>query len=231
MGRRSAAGWRAPHRDPAALAADGTSISLRMLRRGACDWATSKRWACARRRRPTSLHVDRDQARRRRHRRGPGRQDDAARRPARRGRRARTHPVVEDVPRSPFTGAMSCGSRRVRANVEGQGLVTSRIWSGRRCGMRPDRLCRGRAWRRSPRTPARSQHRPRGWQLHSASPTGRPTSRLVWSAGAPAGMSREAVPAQVATAISTVVHVVRRPGGRGHRIDRTAPGDQPRGRP
>ncbi|MFN8097713.1 MAG: TadA family conjugal transfer-associated ATPase [Dermatophilaceae bacterium] len=123
--------------------------------------------------------------------------------------------VVEDVLEIPLHRGHVVRLQARPANVEGQGLVTLVDLVRQALRMRPDRLVVGEvrgAEVRELLLALNTGHEGGSCTLHANRPADVP-ARLE-ALGALAGMSREAVRAQVATAISTVVHVVRRPGGR-----------------
>ncbi|MBK6885697.1 MAG: TadA family conjugal transfer-associated ATPase [Tetrasphaera sp.] len=123
--------------------------------------------------------------------------------------------VVEDVLEIPLHGGHVVRLQARPANVEGHGLVTLVDLVRQALRMRPDRLVVGEvrgAEVRELLLALNTGHEGGCCTLHANKPADVP-ARLE-ALGALAGMSREAVRAQVATAIHTVVHVVRRSGGR-----------------
>ncbi|CCI54201.1 TadA family conjugal transfer-associated ATPase [Nostocoides jenkinsii] len=123
--------------------------------------------------------------------------------------------VVEDVLEIPLHHAHVVRLQARPANVEGTGLVTLVDLVRQALRMRPDRLVVGEvrgAEVRELLLALNTGHEGGCCTLHANKPADVP-ARLE-ALGALAGMSREAVRSQVATAIHHVVHVARRPGGR-----------------
>ncbi|GAA1760696.1 MAG TPA: TadA family conjugal transfer-associated ATPase [Tetrasphaera sp.] len=123
--------------------------------------------------------------------------------------------VVEDVLEMPLHAGHVVRLQARPANVEGQGLVTLVDLVRQALRMRPDRLVVGEvrgAEVRELLLALNTGHEGGCCTLHANRPADVP-ARLE-ALGALAGMSPAAVRAQVATAIKTVVHVARTPAGR-----------------
>lgn len=123
--------------------------------------------------------------------------------------------VVEDVLEIPLHAGHVVRLQARPPNVEGTGAVTLVDLVRQALRMRPDRLVVGEV--RGPEVRELLQALNTGHEggcatLHANKPADVPAR--IEALGALAGMSRDAVRAQVATALKTVVHVARTPAGR-----------------
>ncbi len=198
------------------LAAEGTSISLRLLRRGSLRLADLEAVGMCTREQGERLRdlVATKQAFVVTGGTGAGKTTLLAALLAEVDARERIL-VVEDVLEIPLHRGHVVRLQARPANVEGHGLVTLVDLVRQALRMRPDRLVVGEvrgAEVRELLLALNTGHEGGCCTLHANKPADVP-ARLE-ALGALAGMSRDAVRAQVATAIHTVVHVVRRPGGR-----------------
>lgn len=123
--------------------------------------------------------------------------------------------VVEDVLEIPLEHTHAVRLQARPANVEGHGLVTLVDLVRQALRMRPDRVVVGEvrgAEVRELLLALNTGHEGGCCTLHANSPADVPAR--IEALGALAGMSRDAVRAQMATALHAVVHIVRRRTGR-----------------
>ena len=123
--------------------------------------------------------------------------------------------VVEDVLEIPLEHTHAVRLQARPANVEGHGLVTLVDLVRQALRMRPDRVVVGEvrgAEVRELLLALYTGHEGGCCTLHANSPADVPAR--IEALGALAGMSRDAVRAQMATALHAVVHIVRRRTGR-----------------